>query len=119
MAFDRRITIHIEAPGHSATVEEAALDDDLYTGDYVPGPVTSYPLWAERRSAGSNDQPTTGGFITVSVQNYTVRWFQALELANLALVMVEDEFGQIWDPDSVAPGDARRRLITLQCIRTT
>ena len=119
MAFDRRITIRIEAPGHRATAEEAAQDPDLSPGEYVTGPVTSYPVWAERRSAGSNDQPTTSGFITVSVQNYTVRWFQALEIANLALVEIEDEFGQIWDPDSIAPGDARRRLITLQCIRTT
>ena len=108
MALDREITIRIEAVG--------TRDNH---GDYIPGPTTEYNVWAERSAAGSNDQPTSGGFITVSVQNYTVRWFKELELANLALVEVEDEFGQIWDPDSIAAGDERRRLITLQCIRTT
>ena len=108
MALDRRITIRIE--------EYGTRNED---GEYIPGPVSEYPVWAERRAAGSNDQPTTSGFITVSVQNYGVRWFKALELSDIALVEIEDEYGQIWDPDSIAPNDARRRFINIQCIRTT
>ena len=108
MALDREIIISIEAPGTRNQ-----------QGIYEPGPVTAYNVWAERRAAGSNDQPTSGGFITVSAQSYLVRWFEELELANIALVSVEDEFGQVWDPDSIAPGDARRRFITMQCLRTT
>ena len=88
-------------------------------GVYIPGPVTAYPVWAERRAAGSSDQATGGAFITVSAQNYGVRWFQALELADIALVEVEDEFGQTWDADSIAPSDARRRFINIQVLRTT
>ena len=107
MALDRRITIKIEEYGTR----------DM-NGNYVPGPVVSYPVWAERRAAGSNDQPTSGGFITVSAQNYGVRWFKELELADIALVMVEDEYGQIWDADSIAPNDARRRFINIQVLRT-
>ena len=45
MALDRRITIKIEAFG---TRDE--------NGQYVPGAVTEYPVWAERRAAGSSDQ---------------------------------------------------------------
>ena len=108
MALDRRIRIDIEAPG---------TRDQM--GNYIPGPVTSYPVWAERRSAGSNDSATAGGFITVSAQNYNVRWFRELETANLALVSVVDEFDQTWDADSIASDDARRRLITLQVLRVT
>ena len=108
MALDRRIIIRIEAPG---------TRDEM--GTYFPGPVSAYPVWAERRSAGSSDSATGGGFITQSAQNYNVRWFQALELADIALVEVEDEFGITWDADSIAPGDARRRLITLQVLRST
>ena len=123
MALDRRIRIEIEAPGRRAGMNETEIDPD--TGDpyaqgvYIPGPITAYPVWAERRSAGSNDQPTSAGFITVSAQNYLVRWFRELEIANIALVEVIDEFDQVWDADSIAPGDARRRLITIQCLRTT
>ena len=108
MAFDREVTISIEAPGTRNQ-----------SGVYQPGPVTAYSVWAERSSAGSNDQATSGGFITVSAQNYVVRWFVELETANIALVELEDEFGQVWDADSIAPSDARRRYITIQCIRTT
>jgi hypothetical protein len=108
MALDRRITIKIEAFG---TRDE--------NGQYVPGAVTEYPVWAERRAAGSSDQATGGGFVTVSAQNYGVRWFKALELADIALVAIEDEFGQTWDADSIAPNDARRRFINIQCLRTT
>ena len=108
MALDRRITIKIEAIGTRDS-----------NGTYIPGPVAEYPVWAERRSAGSSDQATSGGFITQSAQNYIVRWFQALELADISLVEVEDEFGITWDADSVSPSDARRRLITLQVLRST
>ena len=123
MALDRRITIKIEAPGRRATqddVDAGVMVDGVLVGagEYIPGPVTAYPVWAERRSAGSSDQATTGGFITQSAQNYGVRWFQDLELANIALVEVEDEFGITWDADSISPSDARRRFINLQVLRT-
>ena len=123
MALDRRITIRIEGVGRRAGMDETEIDPEdgqpYSAGEYIPGPIVSYFVWAERRSAGSNDSPTTSGFITVSAQNYLVRWFEELETANLALVDVVDEFGAVWDADSIAPGDARRRLITLQVLRTT
>ena len=87
MALDRRIIIKIEAPG--------TRDGD---GTYIPGPVTAYPVWAERRAAGSSDSATSGGFITQSAQNYNVRWFQALELSDISFVEVEDEYGITWEP---------------------
>ena len=118
MALDRRITIHIEALGHHATSEEARLDPDIYTGQYIPGPTTDYPMWAERRAVGSQDTATVGGIVTSSVVTYLVRWFQALELTNIALVTLTDEFDILWDADTVSPGDARRRLITLTCFRS-
>ena len=108
MALDRRITIKIEELG--------TRDDE---GEYIPGPVAEYPVWAERRAAGSSDQATGGGFITVSAQNYGVRWFRELELADIALVEVEDEYGVTWDADSISPNDARRRFINIQVLRTT
>ena len=118
MALDRRITIQIEAPGRRATQDDVdaglMVDGELVgVADYIPGPTTLYPVWAERRAAGSSDQPTPAGFITVSAQNYGVRWFRELELSDIALVMVEDEYGVIWDADSISPNDARRRFINL------
>ena len=119
MALDRRIVIHIEAPGHRASAEEAAMDPDLAPGDYIPGPITDYPVWAERRAAGSQDTPTVGGQVVTSVVTYTVRWFLELELANIVYVNVTDENNTYWDGDTVSPGDARRRLITITCLRST
>ena len=107
MAFDRRITIHIEALG--------TRDGH---GEYIPGPTTDYPVWTERRAAGSQDTLTPTGLVTSSVVTYTVRWFQRLELTNIALVTITDEFDQLWDADTVSPSDARRRLITITCFRS-
>ena len=118
MALDRRITIHIEALGHSATSQEAQNDPDVTTGQYIPGPTTDYPVWTERRAVGSSDTATVGGIVTSSVVTYLVRWFQRLELTNIALVTITDEFNQLWDVDTVSPSDARRRLITLTCFRS-
>ena len=67
---------------------------------------------------GSQDTLTPTGLVTSSVVTYTVRWFQRLELTNIALVTITDEFDQLWDADTVSPGDARRRLITITCFRS-
>ena len=124
MALDRRITIHIEALGHTATqmdVDDGAVDrngDPVTVGYYVPGPTTDYPVWTERRAVGSSDSATPTGIVTSSVVTYLVRWFQTLELSNIALVTITDEFNQLWDVETVSPSDARRRAITLTCFRS-
>ena len=66
MALDRRITIRIEQPGRRAGPDETEIDPDTGNpyrlGEYIPGPTIDYPVWAERRSAGSNDKPPRAGF---------------------------------------------------------
>ena len=121
MALDRRIRIDIEQPGRRAGPDETEIDPDTGNpyrqGEYIDGPTISYPVWAERRSAGSSDQTTSAGIETVNAVTYLVRWFRELEIANVALVSVVDEYDLQWDVDSIAPGDARRRTITLAAVR--
>ena len=82
MPFDTRIRIDIEAIG---TRNEF--------GEYVPGAVTSYNIWADESGAGSGDVPTEGGLVITSGRTFIVRWFQALALAPEPLVSVVDNLG--------------------------
>ena len=89
----------------------------VFPGDYIPGPIANYPVWAEQRAAGSSDTPTSGGTVITNVRTYSVRWFQQLAVSVIAFVSIEDEDGFVWDADDVALSDARRRVITISALR--
>ena len=102
MPFDTPITLHLEALG--------TRDNH---GEYVPGPITDYPLWADQRGAGSTDTLTSTGTFTTEVRTFTVRWFRELEIHQTDLIRLTDGAGSLWDIESVASSDERRRYITM------
>ena len=106
MPLDTRITIRIEA-----------LGDRDSTGEYQPGPTTSFPAWADEMKSSEDDHLETGGARTISVRHFRVRHFQALAVANVALVSLVDSLGLVWNVDSVEPSDDRRRFILIRGVR--
>ena len=106
MALDRRITIRIRAEG--------TRDGH---GEYVPGAVTEYPVWAEQRGAGSADTVTPQGTEVTAVRAYTVRHFEALAEAPISRVDVVDHRGHVWNAENITLSDARRRFIDISALR--
>ena len=106
MPLDTRITIRIEA-----------LGDRDSTGEYVPGASTSYTVWADEMKSSEDDHLETGGARTISVRHFRVRYFQAMAVANVALVSLVDSRGLEWNVDSVEPSDDRRRFILIRGVR--
>lgn len=106
MPLDRRITVKIFAEG--------TFDKN---GDYTPGAPTDYEIWGERQATGSSDQETEGGIVVTSSARWTVRWFRELALAAVRNVAVVDEYGHMWNVESVNEGDVRRRFIEIGAVR--
>ena len=106
MPLDRRITVNIAAEG---TRDEH--------GEYVPGPVTSYPVWADVTGAGSTETDTTGGVLVSQGMNVTVRWFRELAVAPINRVHIVDDLGQRWDTDGIAESNERRRFLGMLVFR--
>ena len=106
MPLDTRITIRIEA-----------LGDRDSTGEYQPGPTTSFPVWADEMKSSEDDHLETAGARTISVRHFRVRYFRALAVANIALVSLTDSLGRAWNPDSIDLSDDRRRFILIRGTR--
>lgn len=106
MPLDTPITIHLEAIGHRDNA-----------GEYVHGPVTDYPLWADQRGAGSVDTLTSSGTVVTEVRTFGVRWFRELEIHRTDLITLTDGEGSEWDIESIASSDERRRSIQMTCTR--
>ena len=102
MPLDTPITIRLEAIG-----------DRNEHGEYVRGPVTEYPVWADQTNSGSTDTVTTGGTVVVEVRTFTVRWFQALADHRTDLITLNDADGNRWDIESVGIGRDRRRALQI------
>ena len=107
MALDRRITIRIG---------DGAGTRNIF-GEFIPGDFTDYEVWAEQRGAGSADVESAGGTVVQAARGYTVRWFQELNVANIAFVTVIDEDGFNWNAENITESDARRRLIYIETVR--
>ena len=105
MALDRRIVIHLEALGIRNQ-----------QGIYVPGPVTDYPLWAQRMASGSTDVEDSEGTRVVRIVTWRVRWFAALASHRIDLMSLTAE-GYTWNPESVNESDERRRFVDIQSVR--
>ena len=107
MPFDTIITIHIEALG---------MRDEH--GEYVPGPVTDYEVWADETGAGSIDTPTVGGLIVTAGRTFLVRWFRELAVTFDPFVTITDNLGQTWYSDGISVSDARQRFIIINAGRS-
>jgi len=113
MPLDTQITIGIEAEG--------TRDDQ---GRYVPGPETSYPVWADERNAGSTDEETPAGVVVREIRTFMCRYFQELQIAPVSRISVtklEDDGSttSTWNLLNKAESSERRRFITLECVRTS
>ena len=105
MPLDTPITIRLEAIG-----------DRNEHGEYVPGPVTEYPVWADQVNSGSTDQITPNGTFVTEVRTFTVRWFQELANHQTDLITLTVE-GNRWDIESVGIGRDRRRALQITASR--
>ena len=97
MPADRRIRLDIEAIGDT---------DDF--GEYIPGPVTSYNVWAVVEDQGSTDEATGSGSIIRQRKSFTVRWNEAIVRTHPALMEVVDEYGGRYDIEEVQENAGRR-----------
>ena len=107
MGLDRRIVIRLT--GESDRNEH---------GEDVPGSITEYPVWAERQSSGATDEETAEGTRLHSIVTWRVRWFTELAEHPIDLVAVLAE-GAIFNAESISEGDARRRFLDIQAVRTS
>ena len=118
MPLDTPITIRLEAEGRRADEQDVAdgvmIDGMLVIpGDYIPGPVTEYPVWSDQTNSGSTDTVTGAGSVVVEVRTFTVRWFTELADHRTDLITLNDEYGNRWDIESVGIGRDRRRALQI------
>ena len=106
MPFDTIITINI-----------GSLGDYDEHGEYQPGPVTSYEVWADESGAGSIDTPSVGGAVITAGRTFLVRWFQELAVTLDTFITITDNLGQTWYSDGISVSDARQRFIVINAGR--
>ena len=86
-------------------------------GEFEPGAITEYPVWADQAGAGSVDTETSAGIVITAARTYTVRWFEELITATIPNVAIVDDLGHTWNADSVSESNARRRYISISAVR--
>lgn len=104
MPLDRRITVRLQAEGTRSQ------------GEYVPGPVTEYPVWAQQQLAGSSDTVTEQGVVVVAQRRWIVRYVEVFATHPISRMTVDDEHGQRWNVENVQEGRARRRFLEIEAI---
>ena len=100
-ALDRRIVVNVEGP-----------ETRNQFGETVPGVITPYGVWAQRRDAGSSDIDTTGGVVVQSRVEWNIRYrddFNSMEVATLSVL----DGLETYDIETVTESDDRRRMLTL------
>ena len=107
MPYDRRITVSIEADG-----------DFNEHGEYVPGPVTAYGVWASVSDGGSTDVERPEGTIIVQGKLWQMRWTSVFAAANVNFVSITDETGALYDAERIAEQTqyGRHRVIEMEGI---
>ena len=105
MPADRRITVKLQGEGYR---------DPERQGEFVPGMIVDYPLWATETGAGSVDTPTVGGVTIQRSINFTVRWFRALADTPISNVSVVGSDGFTYAAENVTASDERKRFITIE-----
>ena len=95
--------------------DEGAFVEGVYVADWQP--ISGSPVWAQQNSAGASDVETSGGILVQAARNYTIRWRSDLFDISPAKLRIIDALGHVWNVDSVAESDHRRRIIGIQCLR--
>ena len=113
MPVDRRITIKIEGKGAR----------DRY-GEYQPGPINYFPVWAGRFDKSLEDIPESGGERSEIRRAWRVRWFSELaRVTEITGVTVEDD-GTEFDVENVVEetgkdGRTRHRWLMIEGVYST
>ena len=65
MPADRRIIVQVQAEG---------FRDPALQGEFVPGEIVDYPMWASRRDQTLTDIATEGGTRDQARRTWRIRW---------------------------------------------
>ena len=111
MPLDRPITIGIRGP-----------DDTNAAGQFVPGAVELYPVFATAIDISVGRILETGGARLDSDRVFRVRWFEELALAPPTSIELTDELAATFTVTKVEEfvgrfQDLRRRWLDLECSR--
>ena len=111
MPLDRPITIGVRGE-----------DGFNQAGQFVPGAVTEYPIFATAIDISVERVLMTGGARLDSDRVFRVRWFEELALAPVTSVSVTDELALSYTVTNVSEyvgryGDLRRRWLDIECTR--
>ena len=111
MPLDRPITVGIRGP-----------DSFNQAGQFVPGEIEEYPVFATALDISVERILSTGGARLDADRVFRVRWFEELAIAAVTSVSVTDELGLTYTVTSVEEyvgrfGDLRRRWLDLECSR--
>ena len=111
MPLDRPIIIGITGAG-----------DYNERGEYVPGTVTNYPVFATAIDISVQRQLDAGGARLDSDRVFRVRWFETLALAPVTTLAVTDELALTYTVTKAEEYvgrffDLRRRWLDLECTR--
>ena len=114
MPADRRIIVQVQGEG---------LRDPDLQGEFVPGEIVDYPVWASRRDVGQELKIEREGARDETSRDWRIRWNSKIASTPTARLKVEDgaETFQVVNMVEVtqqrggAP-DLRRRFLDLQGI---
>lgn len=105
--LDRRVVVNIQGEG---------FRDDI--GVYHEGEIVAHPQWALVSSAGATDIEAESGTEGRAVATFLVRHAAELAAAAVANVGIIDEYAAVWNVESIALSDPRRRYIQLVGVRS-
>ena len=111
MPLDRPITIGIRGP-----------DDTNAAGQFVPGAVELYPVFATALDISVQRVLETGGARLDSDRVFRVRWFLEAATAPVTSIELTDELALAYTVTNVSEyvgrfGDLRRRWLDIECTR--
>ena len=97
-------------------------DDFNAAGQFVPGPVTEYPVFATVLDLTNERDIPPGGARNTADRIFRVRWFEELAVAPVTSVSIIDEFGLSYKVGHVSEfvgrfGDLRRRWLDIEGTR--
>ena len=111
MPLDRPIVIGVRGP-----------DDTNAAGQFVPGAVELYPVFATTIDISVQRVLETGGARLDSDRVFRVRWFEELALAPVTSIELTDELALAYTVTNVSEyvgrfGDLRRRWLDIEASR--